>query len=1073
MMMRRSVLILLPVLLTAPAVARESGVTPRRALQFPVPGERTAAGGIAGLSSGLFVDTVSYGGTRWAADSLRWEAIRDSCWTFETGVGSAFGPTGPNKPASYHTRMEGWTGFDATLNPLPYFRRTSQCAISGSFSLYAGVTAAEANALCYSSGPGYGNNWALVMSKSFAWPGSGALTLGYKYAVDAEPGFDYCYVTIDTTGDGSQPDVLLASYSGATSGVANISLSEGTELRSDAGPIVIKIIAASDGAYSDEDGLYPTTCGHTAVDDISLTGAISDLSTFEAGANGWSLEVPVSAVGDYTNLAPLSDLPPPVAFCPCGVSDSVLVFFDESLQHPLDQDNLAISPWIDLRRGGDAGRPGKLLMGDIYTEMPLGNYIFLQQKVRWYPSICPATGLVITSPFRDQNTVFYFGESPFCNGPGAPSLTDYSALIDQAAEQIQIAWGVLSLCRTAPFGVPCTGISNTTPWVDNLALGVYGSTTTPAVAFESFDILQDNFAADGSLNPASPGRLDTNYLKNAATPVSGSILGDTLVVGGDGGNTEVRLVFRVRPGPFTGAAALSAWASQWTPEPALGAGWYSARMDTAEQGGVKVPGLWMGTFHESDPGFAGNDRSPDPLDPSQLENEILPDHLLTPGSRVDYFVAARYRPPDPRNPGGTRWFVTPDTSGGSYNEVEILPSSMAADSSWNCTLYVDHHHDRELADQAIIEQGLKISLGPGGSNAEGTRFDRFDNQAPSSGQLSFGRPLDTNYGASSTQVFAYKNILWFTGSLDAELITSEDVAILTPWLLFRGIGDNRFYGSGDDLATSMQFSGEAAPVNFMRNIMGVLRTCNTIRSAGCPATTSLDSTYCLPLTGAAGAEFALGSPSRLRGNGCPNLRSFDVINRNSVVTGSRGNLSYVKSGVTRNYASVTNFNTVDVNFKTVFDAFQTGRLRSDPGYFNVGCSDPTAAYSRLDAVLDWFGSGLNCRRPSALVDVPDGEPGPGVPAFRVSLGPAHPNPVQAVARIPFTTAVTGGPVRLQIFDVTGRLVKTLVDEPLDAGLHEAVWDGRGDDGHRVPDGMYFYRLAAGSFLEARKLIVMN
>ena len=47
-------------------------------------------------------------------------------------------------------------------------------------------------------------------------------------------------------------------------------------------------------------------------------------------------------------------------------------------------------------------------------------------------------------------------------------------------------------------------------------------------------------------------------------------------------------------------------------------------------------------------------------DPSRASNkEILPDNLFTPGSRIDYFVKARYIPPDPRNPGGTNWYVTP------------------------------------------------------------------------------------------------------------------------------------------------------------------------------------------------------------------------------------------------------------------------------------------------------------------------------------------------------------------------------------------------------------------------------
>jgi hypothetical protein len=620
--------------------------------------------------------------------------------------------------------------------------------------------------------------------------------------------------------------------------------------------------------------------------------------------------------------------------------------------------------------------------------------------------------------------------------------------------------------------VPCNGVSNTTPWLDNISLGIYGSAVAPSLTFLTFDFLQDNFAQDGTLNPGSTGRIDTIRIKNTATPEPGSILGDTLVVAGDGGNTEVRLVFKVRSGPFTNAAALSAWATQWTPEPSIGAGWYSARMDTAEQGGFAGNAKWMSTFHEADPGFAGTDVTADPNDPGQLENEILPDHILTPGSRVDYFVKSRYIPPDPRNPGGTNWFLFPDTTNRNYLEVEILPSSTAADSSWNCTLYVDHHHDRELVDQALEEQGLAASLGVGGNNAEGTRYDRFDNQAPSSGQLSLGRPVETNFGSSIIQAFAYKNIVWHSGTLDAQQLTDEDANILGPWLQLRGVGNNRFWGSGDKLATSMHVSGEPSTINFLRNVLGALRTCDTIRDANCPSGSALDSTFCLPLSAVAGSEFATAFPVRARGNGCPTLRAYDLINRNSSVATSKGQLNYVKNGINRGFASVTNFNTLDVNYKTVLDAVEVGRLRSNNGYFNFGCNTTTASIDRTDDVLDWFGSPANCKLPAGLLDVP-GEGVPKPPEYRHALGNAYPNPMNPTTRIQFTNGTANGRVTLSIYDVTGRLVKTLVNGNLTAGVHEVVWDGTSDAGRPASNGMYFYRMSSPGFESSRKLVVMK
>jgi hypothetical protein len=308
---------------------------------------------------------------------------------------------------------------------------------------------------------------------------------------------------------------------------------------------------------------------------------------------------------------------------------------------------------------------------------------------------------------------------------------------------------MISLCRTAPFGPACTGVTNQTPYIDNITLGVYGNAAVPVVNTTTFDRYQDNFAADGTLNPLSPGRLDQNRIKGASTPSTGTILGDTLNARGDGGNTEVRLVFRVDPGPFPTAGFNTYRTTRWTAETTLdtryphapGVLWYSARMDSAEQAGIRSPAIWMSTFHEGTTGFSGTDTSPDPNDVGRLANDILPDHIFNPGTRIDYFVTARYLPGDPRNPTGLVWSTDPDTLNGTFREVEILPSSMGADTTWNCVLYVDHHDDRDGADQAAEETGLRNSLGLGSNNAENTRHDRFDNQTPSSAQLSFGRPL--------------------------------------------------------------------------------------------------------------------------------------------------------------------------------------------------------------------------------------------------------------------------------------------------------------------------------------------
>lgn len=70
---------------------------------------------------------------------------------------------------------------------------------------------------------------------------------------------------------------------------------------------------------------------------------------------------------------------------------------------------------------------------------------------------------------------------------------------------------------------------------------------------------------------------------------------------------------------------------------------------------------------------------------------------------------------------------------------------------------------------------------------------------------------------------------------------------------------------------------------------------------------------------------------------------------------------------------------------------------------------------------------------------------------------AAPNPAPGDTRIRFSTAVAG-PVTLRVFDLSGRLIRSLVEGSETSGDHEVVWNGRTDSGHRAPAGIYFLKL---------------
>jgi hypothetical protein len=87
-----------------------------------------------------------------------------------------------------------------------------------------------------------------------------------------------------------------------------------------------------------------------------------------------------------------------------------------------------------------------------------------------------------------------------------------------------------------------------------------------------------------------------------------------------------------------------------------------------------------------------------------------------------------------------------------------------------------------------------------------------------------------------------------------------------------------------------------------------------------------------------------------------------------------------------------------------------------------------------------------------------------------ALGAAYPNPSLGKATmIPFSLS-RPGQVSLRILDITGREVRTLVNQVMQEGPREAKWDGRNNQGALVPTGIYFYQLRSADFEAAQRLV---
>ena len=103
--------------------------------------------------------------------------------------------------------------------------------------------------------------------------------------------------------------------------------------------------------------------------------------------------------------------------------------------------------------------------------------------------------------------------------------------------------------------------------------------------------------------------------------------------------------------------------------------------------------------------------------------------------------------------------------------------------------------------------------------------------------------------------------------------------------------------------------------------------------------------------------------------------------------------------------------------------------------------------------------------PAGLGDRPTVPGQLGLVVMRSNLGSRD---VRLRVSLPWRT-----PIRLAVYDIAGRRVKTLVDKELPAGITEIRWTGDYDAGRRVVSGMYFIRLSCAEGARVSKVVILR
>jgi len=98
-----------------------------------------------------------------------------------------------------------------------------------------------------------------------------------------------------------------------------------------------------------------------------------------------------------------------------------------------------------------------------------------------------------------------------------------------------------------------------------------------------------------------------------------------------------------------------------------------------------------------------------------------------------------------------------------------------------------------------------------------------------------------------------------------------------------------------------------------------------------------------------------------------------------------------------------------------------------------------------------------------------------VPVAQTGLLGNFPNPFNPSTSIKYQVSGISEFVRIEVYNIRGQRVRTLLDGSREFGIgeHSVVWDGRDDSGGLVSSGVYFYRMRAGDYVSVRRMVLLK
>ena len=946
--------------------------------------------------------------------------------------------------------------------------------------------------VCWAS-DGYGNDndFSIILKYS-----GSAATLSFVKMSDSEPGFDFINVECDSLGLSElRADPSTNPWGPGPSGFRErpILVTDGLDTGSAVGPLPLANLGPgthevyirffSDGGFSDEDGEYQTAFDAGLVmDNIVVTGGLAYSEDFEGALN------PNVTLVETSNALPFLQAPWLRLFrqvtdndkCSENTTCSWLstdptraAYFPSMAFGPGGAvvrnwlDDITASPWVSLASTPDLSqtilsfrRFGGNHLGD--GAIVQGWRVRAKSKVDNTDTPAPGDSVDCVTPWGHASQFNSLGSFQWLT-----AAFDMTAFFTPKASEVQVSFRTVDWQYLSGSGPPAVLNTGPGPYWDRVRIG-RRSVSGPSIveAIDSRTQAQDCFSTvvDASITPGQHVVPDGSNRFGACALSPGCdvsfgtsrlIIGDSIALEqvvdarGAGGVSSVRFYGAIVdgphagkiPGPYTTAGGffqVNADSSRAWNGIVFANRWHVDLDDFYFRGGDVMKYFWAATDNSG--GFAST-----PTGLTALPTSVAQAEEATRGlHEVNYLPVIDWD-------AGYLAAIGADPEG----DVAPTPVQIAASTQRNCILYYQKLNSRRRSGD-LNRTSFMYTLDDLGYRGE---YDVYDVQG---------------YGNTDNQLGTRANVGQASGY--ALIIQDDGRSNLVPNIPAGGGFDGTLFDQAGWYRSylaqgSAGIAGSATLWLIGENSAFLTRT-NPLISADfglSMGATDNDPGLAISPTvqGHASNTFANGGVLDFTGHefnlagGCPAFRAYDVADPTAGATQTH---RYTAGATSGRGAIIMNRNAA-LKWNTVWMGFAWFDIR-----FAAAPASPTPSRVLASQILSQTIAAA-CNRPGGATDIGDRH-AIDVPPARTALHANVPNPFNPTTRIGFDLAMSGL-VRLEVFDVAGRLVRTLVNGETAAGRHAVTWVGIDATGARVASGIYFYRLEAPAYTATRKMVLLQ